>query len=179
MAVGKRWQFETYSYAEQLTWKLLDLCPHALRNLVFRMAFKRFGHGCLIDYDVYVRYPFKVSIGDCTAINRGCRLYPSFLVKGAEIVIGSDVALGPHVTLFSAGHDHQTIDLKDTAATISIGDRAWIGGGSIILQGVTIGEGAVVGAGSVVTRDVPPWSIAVGNPAKVVGAREISAARAS
>jgi acetyltransferase-like isoleucine patch superfamily enzyme len=51
---------------------------------------------------------------------------------------------------------------------IKICDKSWIGFNSIILKGVTIGEGAIVGAGSVVTRDVPPWTIVAGNPAKVI-----------
>jgi acetyltransferase-like isoleucine patch superfamily enzyme len=174
MDTAKRIQYEAYSYFENLAWSLLNILPHFARDLFFRLVFKRFGRGCFIDYDVYVRYPFKVSIGDRTAINRGCRLYSSYMVKDAEIIIGNHVALGPQVTFFTAGHDHGTIDLKDTAATIKVGDHVWIGGGSFILHGVTIGDGAVVGAGSTVTRDVPPWSIAVGNPAKVVGRRSIS-----
>jgi galactoside O-acetyltransferase len=57
---------------------------------------------------------------------------------------------------------------KVKSAPIKICDKAWIGFNSIILKGVTIGEGAVVGAGSVVVKDVPPWSVVAGNPAKVV-----------
>jgi acetyltransferase-like isoleucine patch superfamily enzyme len=174
MEIAKRVKFEIYSYAEHIIWSLLNLFPHFIRNIIFRVLFKRIGRDCLIDYDVYVRYPFKVSIGNHTTINRGCRLYSSFMVKEAEIIIGNNVALAPHVMFFAAGHDHRTIDLKDTAATIRIGDYVWIGGGSYILQGVTVGEGAIIGAGSIVTRDVPAWTIALGNPAKVVGPREIS-----
>ncbi len=59
-------------------------------------------------------------------------------------------------------------------APVKICDKAWIGFNSIILKGVIIGEGAIVGAGSVVTKDVPPWMIVAGNPARII--REISAA---
>lgn len=58
-------------------------------------------------------------------------------------------------------------------APVKICDKAWIGFNSIILKGVIIGEGAIVGAGSVVTKDVPPWMIVAGNPARII--REISA----
>lgn len=54
------------------------------------------------------------------------------------------------------------------ASPITIGDDVWVGGGVIILGGVTVGDGSTVGAGSVVTKDVPPRSVVVGNPAKVV-----------
>jgi maltose O-acetyltransferase len=174
MAIAKRLKFEAYSFLEHMIWGLLDLLPHFIRNVFFRLFFKRIGRGCLIDYNVYVRYPFKVSIGNYTSINRGCQFYASFMVDHAEIIIGDHVAIAPRVTFFGAGHDHRALDLKDTAATIRIGDRVWIGGGAYILQGVTIGAGAVIGAGSIVSSDVPAWSIAVGNPAKVVGVRSIS-----
>jgi galactoside O-acetyltransferase len=58
------------------------------------------------------------------------------------------------------------VDVHDEP--IKIGDNAWIGINCIILKGVTIGEGAIIGAGSVVTRDIPAWTIAGGNPAKVI-----------
>ena len=53
-------------------------------------------------------------------------------------------------------------------APVAIGDDVWLGARVIVLKGVTIGDGAIVGAGSVVTRDIPPWSIAGGQPAKVI-----------
>lgn len=166
-----RLKFLAYSYVEHLGWCICALLPPFLRTMIFKSTFRKFGRGTFLDYNVYVRYPFKVSIGAATAINRGCRIYASFLVKDAEIVIGNHVALGPDVRLLSATHDYETLDLVDTAATIRIHDYAWIGGGSTILPGVEIGEGTVVGAGSIVTRSLPPWSIAVGNPARVIRPR--------
>lgn len=80
------------------------------------------------------------------------------------------------MTIYSAGHDYGTLDLKDTAATVRIGDCAWIGGDAVILQGVEIGKGAVVGAGSVVTKSVPPYCVVVGNPARVVKQRVLNEA---
>jgi acetyltransferase-like isoleucine patch superfamily enzyme len=69
-------------------------------------------------------------------------------------------------TIVTSGHHPQQIDLGEQA--VHIESDAWIGGNSIILRGVTIGEGAIIGAGSVVTKDVPSFTIAGGNPARVI-----------
>jgi acetyltransferase-like isoleucine patch superfamily enzyme len=168
-------KFKAYSYLEKFFLALCSIAPPLLRDSILRCVFKKFGRGCLIDYGVYVRYPWKVSIGDGSALNRGCALYPSYLAEGGEIIIGAHVAVGPDVKIYAAGHDHATLNLRETAATINIGDRVWIGGASIILPGVEIGEGAVIGAGSIVSRNVPPYSIAVGNPARVIKQRVLGA----
>lgn len=165
----------SYFYFESLAWGVLELCPTFVRSLVFRAAFQKFGAVSWIDYGCYVRYPWKVSIGTMTSINRGCRFYPAFASgKGPQIVIGNNVALGPGVVLCTAGHDYTTLTLEDTRSAIVIGDRAWIGAHAIILQGVEIGEGSVVGAGSVVTRNVPAWTVVAGNPARHLKQRTIT-----
>lgn len=147
--------------------------PYFIRDLFFRATLKKFGKNGFIDYGVYIRYPFKVSIGNNVWINRNCSLYPSAQVKQAEIVIGNNVAIGPETSIFSAGHDYMQLHLPDIAKTIKIGDYVWIGGRSIILPGVEIGEGAVVGAGSVVTKNIDPYTIVAGNPAKIIKKRRI------
>jgi acetyltransferase-like isoleucine patch superfamily enzyme len=68
----------------------------------------------------------------------------------------------------SEGHP-KSVDLSE--APVFIHDDVWVGAMSIVLKGITIGEGSIVGAGSVVTKDVPPWTIVAGNPAKII--REI------
>jgi acetyltransferase-like isoleucine patch superfamily enzyme len=166
-------KFSLYSYAEHLLWMFANLLPPVLRTPLLRPFFKRLGAKPLIDYGTYIRYPFKVSIGDNVAINRGCRIYASYQVADAEIIIDDRVVFGPDVKLLGAGHDYETIDLRDTAATIHVCSHVWIGAGSIILPGVTVGEGAIVGAGSIVSRDIPPWSVALGTPAKVIKERKV------
>ena len=163
--------FGLYAYVEHLFWGVCGVLPYPARHLLLRLVLKRLGYGSMIDYATYIRYPWKVSIGKGSQINRGCELYTSFHVKDAEIVIGDDVAIGPDVKIFSAGHGYDTLKLSDIAATIRIHDHAWIGGGTIVLPGVEIGEGAVVGSGSVVTRSIPPYSIAVGKPARIIKPR--------
>ena len=87
------------------------------------------------------------------------------------IRIGTNVVIAGHCLLITADHDPQDRGFKGRLGTIAIEDRVWIGSRATILKGVTLGEGAVVAAGATVTRDVPPWSIAAGVPATVVGKR--------
>ena len=163
--------FSIYSYFLNLVYLILELMPPFVRWVFFKFALKRLGRNSLIDYKTYLRYPGKISIGDHVAINRGCELYPSFMVSSGWIKLGSHVTLSPNVKLFAIQHDYSTLSMPDIAGPILIEDFAWIGGGSIVMPGVTIGEGAVVGAGSVVTRDIPPYSVAVGIPARVIKGR--------
>ena len=97
----------------------------------------------------------------------------------ALVTIGNRVMFGPFVSIFAATHETEVQSRRDGieyARPVTIGDDCWIGGNVIILAGVTVGNGATVGAGSVVTRDVPPFVVVVGNPARflrrVDGARE-------
>ena len=150
---------------------VLDLLPSLLRYPVFMLLLKKFGQNCLLDYGVYIRYPWRFSIGKNSSINRKCSFYGSAFYTDCEIMIGDEVAIGPECVFFAAGHDYSKKNLPDTASSIIIKDHVWIGGRSIILAGVTIMEGAVIGAGSVVTRDVPAWTIVAGNPAKIIKQR--------
>jgi len=163
-----------YSWMTNLAWGLAELLPFPIRNIFFKICFGRYGRGSFIDYGCYMRYTSQIYIGEHCSINRGTKIYASHYHNDVKIEIGNHVALGPEVCLFSAGHNYHCLELPDTAASIVIGDNAWVGGRSIILPGITIGEGAVVGAGSVVTKDVEPFSIVCGNPAKKVKMREIS-----
>ncbi len=90
-----------------------------------------------------------------------------------RIVIGEQATVSQGVRLCTASHDISSPIMELTFKPIVIGPRAWVAGWSIILPGVTVGEGAVVGAGSVVTRDVEPWIVVGGNPAKFLKKREL------
>lgn len=168
------WKFDLYSWATGIGWMLLDLLPQPIRRAIFRVVMEGFeSGGATIDYKTYIRYPSKVSIGAGTMINRGCRFYASYHHKEVRIRIGEHVAVAPEVSFFAAGHDYTRRSLPNIASSITVGDYVWIGGRSIILGGVTIGEGAVIAAGSVVTRDIPPYTVAAGIPARVIKKREL------
>jgi len=93
------------------------------------------------------------------------------LVDDVEIRIGDGVMIAPSVTITTTGHPiHPELreDFRRFSKPIVIEDRVWIGSNVVVLPGVTIGYGSVIGAGSVVTRDIPPLSVAVGVPCRVV-----------
>lgn len=166
--------FLWYSFLTRLGWIMMDLLPPFIRNTIFRFAFKNIGGGGHIDYGCYFRWMKKIEIGKDVAINRGCRFFASYHIKDAKIIIGNNVTFGPYVTIFGAGHDYKKLSLPDTAATVKICDNVWIGGNSTILQGVTIGKGAVIAACSVVTKDVEPYAVVAGVPAKKIKERSVS-----
>lgn len=118
-----------------------------------------------------IRPPFYCDYGE--HIRVGSRVFANFglvALDVAPITIGDDVQIGPNVQLLTPTHPLQA-DLRrakwEAAKPIVIEANVWIGGGAIVLPGVTIGENSVVGAGSVVTKDLPPNVVAVGNPARV------------
>lgn len=115
---------------------------------------------------VYVDYGSHISIGARTFANYGLTA-----LDVAQITIGADVQIGPHVQLLTPTHpvDAEQRRAKwEGGAPITIGDNVWLGGGVIVCPGVTIGENTVVGAGAVVVSDLPANVLAVGQPAKVI-----------
>ena len=111
-------------------------------------------------------YGDNVRLGKRAFVNGNC-----VFLDCAEILIGDDFQCGPGVQLLTPEHPLDAAERRagvEWARTIRIGNDVWIGGGAIVLAGVTIGDRVVVGAGSVVTRDVPSDVVVVGNPARVV-----------
>jgi acetyltransferase-like isoleucine patch superfamily enzyme len=165
--------FSLYSYLFNLFYLVMEILPPLFRHVIFKMMFKKYGGNNNIDYKTFFRYPSKITIGSNVWINRGCQLYGSFYIKDAKIILGDNIALGPNVVIFSASHDYRFLDLPDVARSVIIKNNVWVGGNSTILPGVIIEEGCIIGAGSVVTKSIPPYSIAVGNPAVVIKRREM------
>jgi acetyltransferase-like isoleucine patch superfamily enzyme len=164
--------FLHYSWFSTVTSAFLDISPPFLRNFFFKKNLGKFGDNSLIDYKTYIRYFKNLEIGDNVAINRGCQFYTSYHLS-KKIYLGNNVTISPNVKFYGAAQDYHYLPMPDTADNIVIEDDCWICANSIILQGVTIGKGSVIGAGSVVTKNIPPYSIAVGSPARVIKNREI------
>lgn len=125
----------------------------------------------ICDYVHMATHNGQIKIGNNTAINHFCEIQGT-----GGLIIGDNVAVGPHVSIFPFSHRFQKRDEliakqgKDIKG-IKIGNDVWIGANSVILDGVTIGDGVVIGAGAVVNSDLPNYSIAVGVPAKVIKMR--------
>lgn len=115
---------------------------------------------------LYVDYGSRITIGDRCFANFGLTA-----LDVAPITIGDDVQIGPNVQLLTPTHPLEPGPRRakwESAEPITIGDNVWLGGGVIVLPGVTIGADTVVGAGAVVTHDLPAGVLAVGSPARVV-----------
>lgn len=133
---------------------------------ILRELLGSLGEGAVIRPPLSCDYGYQIHIGQGTFIN-----YGAVFLDVAPVTIGEDVQVGPNVQFLTATHpvDAATRRAKwESARPITIADNVWLGGGVIILPGISIGENTVVGAGAVVTKDLPANVVAVGNPARVV-----------
>ncbi|MGW0562733.1 sugar O-acetyltransferase [Streptomyces sp. NPDC003016] len=124
------------------------------------------GAGAHIRPPLFVDYGTYITVGEDTFIN-----YCLTALDVAPITIGRDCQIGPNVQLLTPTHPvdpEPRRDKLEAAEPIVVGDNVWLGGGAIVLAGVTVGDNSVIGAGAVVTKDVPANVVAVGNPARVV-----------
>lgn len=139
----------------------LDRLRELLRELLGSL-----GEGAAIRPPFYVDYGSYIQIGARTFVN-----YGAVMLDVAPITIGEDVQIGPNVQLLTPTHPLEPEPRRakwEAARPITIGNNVWLGGGTIVLPGVTIGENTVVGAGAVVTKNLPANVVAVGNPARVI-----------
>lgn len=164
-------------YGKRLLWIIVQhtifrmlpgLCLIRGRNWLLR----RFGavvhRWSMIYPSANIFAPWNLEMGICGCIGPGAELY-----NKDKIILGDQVTISQGAYLCTAGHDITSKTMALTTAPITIGSLAWIGAKAIVLPGVTIGEGAVVAAGAVVTKDVEPWTVVGGNPAKFIKKREL------
>ena len=124
------------------------------------------GKNCVVEQPLFCTYGYNTTVGDNFFLNVNCKLMDS-----GKINIGDNVFIAPNVCIITEEHAMDTaqrIQGLEYTHPVTIGDNVWICAGVIVLPGVTIGANSVIGAGSVVTKDIPPDSLAVGNPCKVI-----------
>lgn len=135
-------------------WGMRKLGVQMSRNVMFYPGFS-------------VRAPRRLSIGE------GASIGPGVLLDAREgLRIGRSAVIAYEAIIWTLNHDYNDEHFAEKGAPVTIGDYAWICSRAIILPGVTIGEGAVVASGSVVTKDVAPYTVVAGVPARPVAQRE-------
>lgn len=136
----------------------------------------RTGSGAAISPNAVFSNASRITIGRNVKIGARCHLWAGH--KSGQIRIGDDVLFGPEVMVTAATYrfndGHPVTDQLMDEADIEIGDDVWLGTRAIVLPGAKIGKGAIIGAGALVKGEIPAMAIAVGQPARVVGSREIA-----
>lgn len=122
--------------------------------------------------NAFITPPFFCDYG--SHIEVGKNFFANFnctIIDVAKVKIGNNCLLAPNVSIYTAGHPIHP-EARNSAyeygKEVTIGNNVWIGGNAVVCPGVHIGNNVVIGAGSVVTRDIPDWSLAAGNPCKII-----------
>lgn len=152
-------------FAKQMCHKYNSMAPLSNRLEVLKKLLGTYSKGNFIEPPFYCDYGSNIHLGENVYMNHGC-----ILLDVNEIKIGKNTLLGPNVQIYTAGHPTDPIIRRKTefGKAITIGQDTWIGGGAIILPGITIGDGVTIGAGSVVTKNIESFTVAVGNPARII-----------
>lgn len=163
--------FEEQKIARRLTQKLNTMDRSDFKGIaeVVRELLGK-SDGAFINPPFYCDYGYNIEIGKDFFANYNCTI-----LDVCKVRIGDNCLFAPNVSIYTAGHPlHPDIrnTLYEYGAEVTIGNNVWLGGNVVVCPGVTIGDNVVIGAGSVVTKDIPSWSLAAGNPCRVI--REIT-----
>jgi maltose O-acetyltransferase len=164
--------FVYYAFAQHFptqpvpSWKI----GYAIRRFLVKRIFMQCGEEVIVKQHAYFGDGQTLSVGHHAQVGMNARI-------DRDVTIGDDVVMGPDVIIMTSAHAFEDPDIPINLQgarepmPVRIGRDVWIGTRVIILPGVEIGEGSVIGAGSLVSRSIPPFSVAVGVPARVVRKR--------
>lgn len=161
-------------YYKRLIWMVINA---TLFRFAIGGSFKWWRHGLLkafgakIDKDAYIYPSCKIFMPWNLVCGRACIGPDTNIYNKDMIVIGNDSVISQGSFLCTAGHDTANLMMPLTTAPIKISDHVWIAADAFVGMGVTVGEGAIVGARAAVFKDVDPWTIVGGNPAKFIKKR--------
>jgi putative colanic acid biosynthesis acetyltransferase WcaF len=141
-----------------------------LRVLLLRVFGADIKGKVLIQEGVKIWYPWNLVMRHGASIGRSAEVY-----NFAAVNIGEQATVSQYAYLCTASHDYTKSTMPLTYLPIVIADQGWVAAGAFIGPGVSVGQGAVVGARAVVTRDVAPWKVVAGNPAREVRSRHLVA----
>ena len=155
-----------------LKWFLLNnVIAHFPSRHVRHWGLKLFGVKFGGTYSMYSGFHIRNPKG--LFIDDGCSIGPKVLLDARKgLKIGKSVVIAYEAIIWILHHDYNDVNFKTIGASVVLEDYAWICSRAIVLPGVTIGKNAVVASGAVVTKDVPPYAIVGGVPAKIIGHRE-------
>ncbi len=157
-----------HKHARMLCMRFNQLLPDQAqdKNAILDELLGRYGTNLTIQPPFYCDFGSNIYLGDSVYFNYNC-----IILDVNKVKIGDRVLVGPGVQFYSATHPVEW-DIRSSGLElgkpIKIGSDVWIGGGAIILPGVTIGDKTVIGAGSVVTKDLPEKVVAAGNPCRII-----------
>ena len=146
-----------------------------IRMYLLRPAFKKYGRNFLFDPDDLFTYE-TIEVGDYVSIGSGAK----FIASESGIIIGNKVLFGPNVSIRGGNHNTSVVgrfiyDVQekrpDDDQHVVIEDDVWIGTNVVILKGVKVGRGAIIAAGALVNKNVPPYTVVAGVPAKPIKQR--------
>ena len=156
-----------YSFVKYLSFPFSNLLRYYVLNLFSKTIKTKY-----LSDGVSIMFPWRVTIASSASINRG-----SSIDGFGNVRIGKGVRIANNVSIYTADHafenrDELIMNQGYRYASVVIEEDVWIGGHTCVNKGVTIGKGSVIGSGAVVTKDIPPFSIAVGVPCRVIGKRK-------
>ena len=141
--------------------------PASARHALLAAHFKHAGKGAVVRPPFFCDFGYNIALGESVFLNFNC-----VILDIVPVTIGDRTQIGPAVQIYAADHPRDAATRAaglEFGRPVTIGADVWIGGGAIIVPGVTVGDCAIVGAGSVVTRDVPAGTTVAGNPARRIG----------
>lgn len=173
---NNKWYHPGSSKALQVAWFLLGsplvrcsvLPGSSFRCLLLRLFGASIGRNVVIKPGVRIKYPWRLKMGDSCWIGEDC-----WIDNVGDVSLGTDVCLSQGVYVCTGLHDANDRAFGLIVKSVFFDSYSWIGARAIIYPGVSVMEGAIVAAGSVIGRDVPPWEIHAGNPARLVMRREM------
>lgn len=145
-----------------------NIPSHLIRRFFYRLAGMKIGKGTTIHMETKFYRTENIEIGNDSIIGEG-----AVLDGRGKLIIGNHVAIASEVMIYNSEHDVNDTHFNPKIEDVIIEDYVFIGPRAIILPGIRVGKGAVVGAGAVVTKNVPPFHIVGGVPAKLIGERKV------
>ena len=139
---------------------------HIEKTKIIKDLFGKTGNTFTIEQPFMCDYGYNIEIGENFYANHNL-----IILDGNKVEFGDNVFIAPNCSFYTAGHP---LDVErrnqglEYAKPIKVGNNVWIGGNVVVLPGVTIGDNSVIGAGSIVNKDIPPNTVAVGNPCRVI-----------